>query len=105
MLDEVVNSFTVSGTVQPQKKKSETKSTGSTEDKVRKITADLLDLDPTVIKLESSFTKDLGADSLDTVELVMSIEEEFGLEIPDAEAMKMQTVGELVRWIDQKPAK
>ncbi len=105
MLDEVINSFTVSGNVQPPKIQTAKKLSGSTEDKIRKLTADLLDLDPTAIKLESDFTKDLGADSLDTVELVMAIEEEFDLEVPDAEAMKMKTVGDLVRWIDQKTIK
>lgn len=105
MLDEVINSFTVSGNVQPPKTKTAKKLSGSTEDKIRKLIADLLDLDPTTIKLESDFTKDLGADSLDTVELVMAIEEEFDLEVPDAEAMNMKTVGDVVRWIDQQPIK
>ena len=103
VLDEVIASFTASTKVLPEKKQTATKPTGSTEDKIRKLTADLLDLDPTAIKLESDFTKDLGADSLDTVELVLAIEEGFDLEIPDAEAMKMKTFGDMVRWVNQQP--
>ena len=105
MLDEVINSFKVSGNVQSPKTQTAKKLSGSKEDKIRKLTADLLDLDPTAIKLESDFTKDLGADSLDTVELVMAIEEEFDLEVPDAEVINLKTVGDVVRWIDQKTIK
>ncbi len=51
---------------------------------------------------EASFVDDLGADSLDTVELVMALEEEFGIEIPDEDAEKIQTVGDAIRYIDEK---
>ena len=54
---------------------------------------------------EASFTNDLGADSLDTVELVMALEEEFGIEIPDEDAEKMTNVGEAVLYVDQKATK
>ena len=53
----------------------------------------------------ASFVDDLGADSLDTVELVMALEEEFGIEIPDEDAEKMTNVGEAVRYIEQKASK
>ena len=56
------------------------------------------------ISPESSFIEDLGADSLDTVELVMAFEEEFGIEIPDEDAEKIITVGDAIRYIDQKAA-
>lgn len=104
-IDEVIQSFTAAEQDGSKKTPAATKHGGSTEDKIRRITADLLDLDPTIIKLESEFQKDLGADSLDTVELVMAVEEEFDLVIPDAEAEKMRTVRDLVRWIDQQKAK
>ena len=61
------------------------------------------------VKLEevtdsASFIEDLGADSLDTVELVMALEEEFGIEIPDEDAEKMVTVGDAIKYIEQKAA-
>ncbi|MBC7710817.1 MAG: acyl carrier protein [Rhizobacter sp.] len=62
------------------------------EARVRKIVADQLGVAEADIKNESSFVDDLGADSLDTVELVMALEEEFGTEIPDDEAEKITTV-------------
>ena len=62
------------------------------EQRVRKIIAEQLGVNETEIKNESSFVDDLGADSLDTVELVMALEEEFGTEIPDEEAEKLTTV-------------
>jgi acyl carrier protein len=54
------------------------------------------------IKMESSFIDDLGADSLDIVELVMALEEEFGIEIPDEDAEKIQSVGDAIRYIEEK---
>jgi acyl carrier protein len=72
----------------------------STFDKVKEIIVERLSVDEKDVKQESSFIDDLGADSLDTVELVMALEEEFGLEIPDEEAEKITTVGEAVKYID-----
>jgi acyl carrier protein len=68
--------------------------------KVRKIVADHLGIDETKVLEESSFIDDLGADSLDTVELVMAFEEEFGSEISDNEAEKILTVGDAVKFIE-----
>jgi len=70
--------------------------------KVAKIIEEQLNISGDEIKLESKFVEDLGADSLDIVELMMSLEEQFGIEIPDSEAEKMQTVGDVVDYIKTK---
>ena len=70
------------------------------EQRVRKIIAEQLGVNEGEIKNESSFVDDLGADSLDTVELVMAFEEEFGIEIPDEDAEKITRVKEAVDYID-----
>ena len=69
---------------------------------VRKIVVDHLGVDEQKVTDESSFIDDLGADSLDTVELVMAFEEEFGSEISDNEAEKILTVGDAVKFIESK---
>jgi len=69
------------------------------EAKVKEIIQEQLGVDPAEITIGASFVNDLGADSLDTVELVMAFEEEFGLEIPDEEAEKIQSVGQAVDYI------
>ena len=69
------------------------------EEKVKKIIVDQLGVDVAEVTPEASFIEDLGADSLDTVELVMALEEEFGLEIPDEEAEKIATVKDAVEYI------
>jgi acyl carrier protein len=68
-------------------------------EKVRKIIVEQLGVEEEDVTLESSFIDDLGADSLDIVELIMALEEEFDLEIPDSEAEKITTVGEAVDYI------
>jgi acyl carrier protein len=73
--------------------------------RVRAIIAEQLGVKPEEVTPEASFVEDLGADSLDTVELVMALEEEFGIEIPDEDAEKMTTVGEAVKYIEDKIAK
>jgi acyl carrier protein len=69
------------------------------EDKIKKIIAEQLDVDIAEVKVEASFVDDLGADSLDTVELVMALEEEFSVEIPDEEAEKITTVQHAIDFI------
>jgi len=71
-------------------------------EKVKQIIADQLGKDPDEIKPESNFVQDLGADSLDIVELVMAFEEEFDLEIPDDAAEKIATVADAVEYIKQQ---
>jgi acyl carrier protein len=70
--------------------------------KVKKIVVDHLGVDEAKVTEEASFIDDLGADSLDTVELVMAFEEEFGAEISDSEAEKILTVGDAIKFIDNK---
>jgi len=70
-------------------------------DKVKKIVVEQLGIDEDQVTPEASFTEDLGADSLDTVELVMALEQEFNMEIPDEEAEKINTVGEAVHYIEK----
>jgi acyl carrier protein len=74
----------------------------STESKVREIIINELGVEPEKVTLEASFVEDLGADSLDTVELVMAFEEEFGIEIPDEDAEKLQTVGDAVNYVTEE---
>jgi len=69
------------------------------EAKVKSIIADQLGVGEDEIKMESSFIEDLGADSLDIVELVMAMEDEFGIEIPDEEAEKIKTVKDVIEYI------
>jgi acyl carrier protein len=68
-------------------------------ERVKKVAVAQLNVNADEVTMEASFTKDLGADSLDTVELVMALEEEFGMEIPDEDAEKITTVGEAVKYI------
>jgi acyl carrier protein len=72
------------------------------EAKVKEIIINELGVEPEKVTLEASFVEDLGADSLDTVELVMAFEEEFGIEIPDEDAEGLQTVGDAVKYLKEK---
>ncbi len=72
------------------------------EEKVKAIIAEQLGVKSEEVTPGASFIDDLGADSLDTVELVMALEEEFGIEIPDEDAEKMTTVGDAVKYIEEK---
>jgi acyl carrier protein len=72
----------------------------SVDKRVREIVAEQLERDVNEVKNESSFIDDLGADSLDIVELVMKMEEEFSIEIPDEEAEKIKTVNDVVQYIN-----
>lgn len=72
------------------------------EEKVKAIIAEQLGVKSEEVTIEASFVDDLGADSLDTVELVMAFEEEFGIEIPDEDAEKITSVGEAIKYIEEK---
>ncbi len=69
-------------------------------EKIKFIVSEQLNISPDKITLESSIIDDLGADSLDVVELVMALEENFGVEIPDEEAEKISTIGDIVNYIE-----
>ena len=71
------------------------------ESKVKAIIVDKLGVDEAEVKAEASFTNDLGADSLDTVELIMEFEKEFGISIPDDKAEKITTVGDAIAYIEE----
>lgn len=72
------------------------------EEKVKEIIVEQLNVSADQVTSEASFIEDLGADSLDTVELVMAFEEEFGAEIPDEDAEKLTTVGGVVKYLKEK---
>ncbi len=71
-------------------------------DKVKDILVDQLDCEEDKVTMEASITDDLGADSLDIVDLVMSLEEEFDVEIPDDQVENIKTVGDIVKYIEDK---
>ncbi len=71
-------------------------------DKIKDVVADKLDADPADVVESASFIDDLGADSLDVVELIMGLEDEFGIEISDEEAEGIRTVGDALRFINDK---
>jgi len=77
----------------------------SISEKVKDIIVEQLGVNPEQVTESASFIEDLGADSLDTVELVMALEEEFGLEIPDEEAEKLQSVGDVIKYVEDAQAK
>ncbi len=72
------------------------------EDRIKEIIADQLGVEQEKIVPEAKFVDDLGADSLDVVELIMAFEEEFGIEIPDEDAEKIQTVGDVISYLKEK---
>ena len=74
----------------------------SIPEKVKAVIAEQLGVKPEEVTDGAKFVDDLGADSLDTVELVMALEEEYGVEIPDEDAEKLTTVGEAIKYIDEK---
>ena len=78
--------------------------TKDVSDKVKKMVVDHLGVEESKVTDEANFIDDLGADSLDTVELVMAFEEEFGSEISDSEAEKILTVGDAIKFIESKSA-
>ena len=74
----------------------------SVEERVKQIIVEQLGVDEGEVTPTASFVDDLGADSLDTVELVMAFEEEFSVEVPDEDAEKLQTVGDVIRYIEER---
>ncbi len=80
----------------------EARKTASVDERVKKIIAEQLGVEEDEVTPEASFVEDLGADSLDTVELVMALEEEFEIEIPDEDAEKILTVGKALEYIKEK---
>ncbi|MDH3648449.1 MAG: acyl carrier protein [Saprospiraceae bacterium] len=74
----------------------------SIADRVTKIIVDKLGVDESEVTAEASFTNDLGADSLDTVELIMEFEKEFDISIPDEEAENIQTVGQAIEYLEKE---
>jgi len=73
-------------------------------EKIKSVIAEQLGVKPDEVTDQAKFVDDLGADSLDTVELVMALEEEYGIEIPDEDAEKLTTVGEAIKYIEEKLA-
>lgn len=76
----------------------------SIEDRVKEIIVEQLGVNADQVTTEAKFVEDLGADSLDTVELVMAFEEEFEIEVPDEEAEKLQSVGDVITFINSQKA-
>ena len=77
----------------------------SIEEKVKQIIIEQLGVNAEQVTPSASFIEDLGADSLDTVELVMAFEEEFGVDVPDEDAEKLQSVGDVIKFIEEKKGK
>jgi len=73
-------------------------------EKVREILAQQLDIEEESINMESNIQEDLGADSLDLVDLLMTLEDDYGLEVPDEDVEKIKTVGDLVAYIEERQA-
>ena len=77
----------------------------SIPERVKQIIVEQLGVDEAQVEPSASFVDDLGADSLDIVELVMAFEEEFSVEVPDEDAEKLQTVGDVIKYIEEKQQK
>ena len=75
------------------------------QERVKNIIVEQLSVDADQVKPEAQFVNDLGADSLDTVELIMALEDEFGIDIPDEKAEKIKTVGEAIAYIEEAAKK
>ena len=77
----------------------------NTDQKIKDIIVEQLSVNAEQVTTEAKFIEDLGADSLDIVELVMAFEEEFGVEVPDSDAEKLLSVGDVVKYIEDKQSK
>ncbi|WP_428073306.1 acyl carrier protein [Candidatus Avelusimicrobium aviculae] len=89
----------------PFLKTSEDKMSENIQERVKNIIVEQLGVEADQVKPEAQFVNDLGADSLDTVELIMALEEEFDIEIPDEKAEKIKTVGEAIEYIEANAKK
>lgn len=89
----------------PQNKRNPMAAEKSIEQRIKDIIVEQLGVNADQVTPEAKFIEDLGADSLDTVELVMALEEEFGAEIPDEEAEKLQSVGDVNKYIEELQSK
>jgi acyl carrier protein len=116
LIDILFNSFTcdavpgTSGSCRTYRRATNTNPTNfmaekPIEEKVKDIIVEQLGVNPEQVTPQASFIEDLGADSLDIVELVMAFEEEFGVEVPDEDAEKLQTVGDVIKYIEEKSSK
>jgi acyl carrier protein len=112
LIDKAANSFTSNVAEAAAKWRSETTqlqelfmSDKPIEEKVKDIIVEQLGVNPEQVTPQASFIEDLGADSLDIVELVMAFEEEFNVEVPDEDAEKLQTVGDVTKYIEEKQSK
>jgi acyl carrier protein len=116
LIDILFNSFTcdavpgLSGSCRTYSRATNTNRTNfmaekPIEEKVKDIIVEQLGVNPEQVTPQASFIEDLGADSLDIVELVMAFEEEFGVEVPDEDAEKLQTVGDVIKYIEEKSSK
>ncbi len=104
-IDKIDNSFTcdaVAAEVSLARKPSNFMADKSIEEKVKDIIVEQLGVNPEQVTPQASFIEDLGADSLDIVELVMAFEEEFSVEVPDEDAEKLQTVGDVIKYIEER---
>jgi acyl carrier protein len=105
---EIICCQTQRGSLKPNRNKTQSKkfmAEKTIEEKVKDIIVEQLGVTPEQVTPSASFIEDLGADSLDTVELVMAFEEEFSVEVPDEDAEKLQTVGDVVKYIEDKASK
>jgi len=105
MIDNRANSFTchpVPADLGLHPTKQSFMADKSIEEKVKDIIVEQLGVNPEQVTPQASFIEDLGADSLDIVELVMAFEEEFSVEVPDEDAEKLQTVGDVIKYIEER---
>jgi acyl carrier protein len=106
LIDKLSNSFTCRfcwDWFKPSRRQTENfMAEKSIEEKVKDIIVEQLGVNPEQVTPTASFIEDLGADSLDIVELVMAFEEEFSVEVPDEDAEKLQTVGDVIKYIEER---
>ena len=106
-IDKITNCFTCDAVTRElslplPNKPTEFMADKTTEEKVKDIIVEQLGVNPEQVTPQASFIEDLGADSLDIVELVMAFEEEFSVEVPDEDAEKLQTVGDVIKYIEER---